>query len=149
MVIKFGDLVLNLVLRPTTHNQAYGRLHSVSMLASEERSDCPPPVSPLSMTRCFPELWVVTQRRIRRYARPQCPWGTLLAAEEVHKNRFWRLPRTTAARMHRFATYYLNSRNAAAWRSDASVAAGISLPRSLRCMHGLPLQLPGHPLRCL
>ena len=65
MVTKLGDLVL----RPTTHNQAYGRLHSVSMLASEERSDCPP-VSPLSMTRCFPELWVVTQRRIRRCARP-------------------------------------------------------------------------------
>ena len=44
-------------------------LHNVNLLASDERSDWPP-VSPLSMTRCFPELWVITHLGIRRWARP-------------------------------------------------------------------------------
>ena len=81
MVTKLGDLVL----RPTTHDQAYVRLHGVSMLASEERSGCPP-VSPLSMTRCFPELWVMTQRRIRRCARPPMSLRNSARRRGVYKN---------------------------------------------------------------
>ena len=83
MVTKLRDLVL----RPTTHNQAYVRLHGVSILASEERSDCPP-VSPLSMTRCFPELWVMTQRRIIRCARPPMSLRNSACRRGVYKNHF-------------------------------------------------------------
>ena len=42
-------------------------LHNVILLASEDRADWPP-VSPLSMTRCLPDLWVMTHRGISRCA---------------------------------------------------------------------------------
>ena len=44
-------------------------LHNVSLLESDDLSDCPP-VSPLSITRCLPELWVITHLGINLRAWP-------------------------------------------------------------------------------